>query len=85
MVEDIEDVFPLKDEPTVTWINISGVHQVDRIEKIGKHFEIHPLTLEDIVNTTQRPKTEDFDHYVYVVMKMLLLGKTRGMWSNQNR
>jgi magnesium transporter len=74
-IEDIEEAFPLKDEATVTWINVSGVHEVDLIEKIGKHFENHPLKKEDTVNTAQRPKMEDFDHYVYVVMKMLYLDK----------
>ncbi len=74
-IESVEEAFPLKDDPSVTWINITGLHEVDTIEKIGKHFEIHPLTLEDIVNTGQRPKMEDFDHYVYVVMKMLYLDK----------
>jgi len=74
-IEDAEEAFPLKDEPTVTWINISGIPEVDLMEKIGKHFEIHSLTLEDILNTAQRPKMEDFDHYVYLVMKMLCLDK----------
>ena len=67
----IEECFPCKDTETVTWINIDGVHQVDIIEKIGKHFNLHPLVLEDIVNTGQRPKLEDFDDYLFVVLKML--------------
>jgi magnesium transporter len=44
----------------VTWINVSGIHNVALIESLGKHFDLHPLTLEDIVNTTQRPKVEEF-------------------------
>lgn len=67
----IEECFPFKEKPTVTWINIDGLHQVDIIEKIGKHFDVHPLVLEDIVNTGQRPKMEDFDSYIFVVLKML--------------
>ena len=67
----IEECFPFKDKPTVTWINIDGLHQVDAIEKIGKHFNIHPLVLEDIVNTGQRPKMEDFVDYIFIVLKML--------------
>jgi len=67
----IEECFPFKEKPTVTWINIDGLHQVDIIEKIGKHFEVHPLILEDIVNTGQRPKMEDFDSYIFMVLKML--------------
>jgi len=67
----VEECFPFKDTPTVTWINIDGIHQVEIIEKIGKHFSLHPLILEDILNTGQRPKIEDFIEYLYVVLKML--------------
>jgi magnesium transporter len=70
-VEDIVQCFPFKDTPTVTWINIDGIHEVDIIEKMGKHFEVHPLVLEDIVNTTQRPKLEDFGQYIVIILKML--------------
>ncbi len=71
----IEDAFPLKDRPSVTWINVDGLHDLALIEKIGRHFDIHPLTLEDIVNTGHRPKVEFFDHYIYVVLKMLYLNE----------
>lgn len=67
----IEECVPFKDSPSVTWINIDGIHRVDMVEKIGKHFELHPLVLEDIVNPQQRPKMEDFGHYVFIVLKML--------------
>ncbi|MDO9576219.1 MAG: magnesium/cobalt transporter CorA [bacterium] len=67
----IEESFPFRDKPTVTWINIDGIHQVEIIEKIGKHFDLHPLLLEDIVNTGQRPKMEDFEDYIFAVLKML--------------
>ena len=55
----------------VKWINVDGIHKVEVIEKIGKLFKIHSLTLEDIVNTDQRPKFEDYDHYVVSILKML--------------
>jgi len=70
-LKTIEECFPCKDEPTISWINIDGVHDIETIEKVGGHFGIHPLVLEDIVNTGQRPKAEDFDDYVYIVLKML--------------
>ena len=70
-VETIEDCFPYRESPSVTWINIDGIHRVDLIERIGEHFEIHPLVLEDIVNPHQRPKMEDFGEYIYIVFKML--------------
>ena len=67
----IEECFPFKDKPTITWVNIDGLHQVDVIEKIGKNFDFHPLLLEDILNTEQRPKIEDFETFIYIVLKML--------------
>ncbi|MDY6931671.1 MAG: magnesium/cobalt transporter CorA [Halobacteriota archaeon] len=70
-VEQVEECFPFKDEPTVTWINIDGIHDIEIIEKIGKHFGIHPLILEDILNTAHRPKMEDLGDYIFIVLKML--------------
>ncbi len=72
----VEECFPFKEKPTVTWINIDGVHEVNIIEQIGKHYGIHPLVLEDIVSTGQRPKLEDFEDYMYIVLKMLYLSET---------
>jgi magnesium transporter len=69
--ETVKECFPFKDIPSVTWINIDGIHQVEITEKIGKHFNLHPLILEDILNTGQRPKVEDFEEYLYAVLKML--------------
>jgi magnesium transporter len=67
----VQECLPFKDKPTVTWINIDGVHQLEIIEKVGKHFHLHPLILEDIVNTEQRPKMEDFGDHLFVMLKML--------------
>jgi magnesium transporter len=55
----------------VKWINVEGVHDVALIEKIGKFYNLHPLTLEDIVHVDQRPKFEDFDNYVLTIMRMI--------------
>ena len=74
----IEECFPFKDTPTVTWVNIDGVHDVDIVEKIGRHFGVHPLVLEDIVNTGQRPKMEDFEDYIFLVVKMLTYDQNDG-------
>lgn len=67
----IEECKPIKDKPTVTWINVDGLHDTELIERCGKLFNIHALVLEDIVNTGQRPKAEDFGDYLYVTCKML--------------
>jgi magnesium transporter len=71
----IEECFPFKDQPTVTWINIDGLHEVDIIEKLGNHFGLHPLLLEDILNTEQRPKIEESENYIFFVLKMIRIGE----------
>ena len=70
-IDRIEECYTYREKPTVTWINVDGIHEVDIIEKIGTHYGIHPLILEDIVNTEQRPKLEDFEDYLFLVLKML--------------
>jgi magnesium transporter len=70
-LKTVEECFPFKETPTVTWIDIDGIKHTEIIEKIGKCFDLHPLVLEDIVNTEQRPKIEDFKNYVFIVLKML--------------
>jgi magnesium transporter len=70
-LDKIENCFPFKETPTITWINIDGIHDVGLIQKIGTHFDLHPLIIEDIVNTQQRPKMEESDNYIYIVLKML--------------
>ena len=79
----IEECFSFKDKPTVSWINIDGLHQTEIIEKIGKHFNLHSLVLEDIVNTGQRPKMEDFEDYIFVVLKMLYYDQKGGIKTEQ--
>jgi magnesium transporter len=70
-VATVEECLPFKATPTVTWINIDGLHDVTVIEKIGKAFDLHPLVLEDILSTGQRPKCEDYDRHIFVVLRML--------------
>jgi magnesium transporter len=55
----------------IKWINVDGIHKLELIESIGKYFNIHPLTLEDIVHVESRPKFEDYDNYVVMIMQML--------------
>ncbi|MBU0675600.1 MAG: magnesium/cobalt transporter CorA [Proteobacteria bacterium] len=69
---------------TVTWVNIDGLHQVDILQKVGQCFQLHPLTLEDILNTNQRPKLDIYDDYIYLVLKMPGLNlETGGFWFEQ--
>lgn len=55
----------------VSWLDVSGVHDVSIVEEVGKHLDIHPLIMEDIIHPNQRPKFEPFDDQLYVVIRML--------------
>jgi magnesium transporter len=68
----IDASFPYRDTPPATWVNVDGLHELNVVEKMGAHFGIHPLVLEDIVHTGQRTKVEEFDNYIYIVLKMLV-------------
>ncbi|MDW8318810.1 MAG: magnesium/cobalt transporter CorA [Anaerolineae bacterium] len=68
---DPAEAFPLPEEPTVSWLNLDGVHRVELIEQIGRALSLHPLLLEDLVNTQQRPKMEDYGAYLFIVARML--------------
>ena len=72
-VKSVEECFPFKETSTVTWINVDGLHEVSVIEKLGNCFEIHPLVLEDVLNTDQRPKIEYFEQHLFLVLKMLYI------------
>jgi magnesium transporter len=65
-IATIDECFLFKD----TWINIDGLHDTTIIENIGEKYDLHPLVLEDILNTGQRPKFEDFESYIFLVLKM---------------
>ena len=67
----VEECFVLKDLPTVSWINVDGLHDVQLIEKMGTYFGLHPLVLEDITTPGQRAKFEEYGRYLYVVLPML--------------
>src|SRR4029078_2626527 len=61
------------DEKSVMWVNVGGVHHIEVLETLGKQFILHPLLLEDVANTDQRPKLDDYESYLFFVVKMLLL------------
>lgn len=69
----LEEILELRDTPTVTWINIEGLHDVELLRGLGRELGFHPLTLEDVLNCGQRPKIEDYGPYHFMVMKSLRL------------
>jgi len=69
----LEECFALRDTATVTWIDVHGLQDVELIKRLGSHFGLHPLALEDVLNTGQRPKLEEFGDHCFIVMKELEL------------
>lgn len=58
-------------EGTITWVNLEGIGRLELLKSLGDCYGIHPLVLEDIANTDQRPKAEEYDNYLFLVLKML--------------
>lgn len=71
-IGNVEDLSPFCHTPTVTWVNVEGLHDVKILERIGQLFGFHPLALEDVLNRGQRPKLEAYGEYHFLVMKSLL-------------
>ncbi len=72
------ELFTSSNDFAVEWVNFDGIHDVKMIEQIGTHYSIDTLILEDIVNSNQRPKIEDYGNYIYIVMKMLTINQKTG-------
>src|SRR5665647_315147 len=70
-LKKVTDGERFKKTDSVTWINVDGVHDTDLITELGRSFDLHPLILEDIVHTGQRPKMEEYDDCLFLVVKML--------------
>jgi len=70
-INSVEEVEPYTDTLKVTWVNVCGLHETDFLKQIGEKFSIHPLVLEDILNTETRPKIEITDEYIFIVIKLL--------------
>jgi magnesium transporter len=51
------------------WLNVHGLHEPEVLQEIGRRFQLHPLVLEDILNTDQRPKIDDYGDYLFLVAR----------------
>ncbi len=71
VVSDVDACAPFLESNSVTWINVDGVHDVEIVRRLGALTGLHPLFVEDICNTTQRPKLEDEGDALFLVLKML--------------
>ncbi|HVF72530.1 MAG TPA: magnesium/cobalt transporter CorA [Chthoniobacterales bacterium] len=82
-IEDKQELLPHLDNQRVTWINIDGLGDVEILRSLGTQFNLHPLALEDVLDTTQRPKVEQYDNYLFIVAHMLYLDHGKAMCGEQ--
>ncbi len=71
--DDVEKILAFKKSPSTSWINVVGLSDEVYIETLGKAFELNPLIIEDAVNTSQRPKIDEYEDYIFCVLKMIYL------------
>lgn len=70
-IKKIEKSEPYLNDESKTWIQVRGLHDIDKLQAIWEYFGLHPLVQEDIVNTAQRPKIEPYPNHVFFVIRMI--------------
>ena len=69
--ETLGDILAKMEPEKANWINISALHNIPLIQEVGDHFDLHPLVMEDILNTVLSPQYEDYDDYLFITLKMM--------------
>lgn len=82
-IKALKECFYYSDTSIVSWIDVDGLHEIEIVQRVGDCQGLHPLVLEDILNTDQRPKVEDYGDYLYIVLKMLRNGEGGGIVTEQ--
>jgi len=72
-ISDIEECFAYRDNQTITWINIEGLGDLEGFKKLGAHYGLHPLALEDVLTIGQRPKFEEFEQHLFMLLQVVNL------------
>lgn len=80
---DVQEMPGLARHGCVQWLDVVGVHQPEVMKKVGDRYKIHPLVLEDIMHTNQRPKAEVGDDYIFIVLKMIMLEQGSGSYRSE--
>lgn len=79
----LEECLPVIEKPGVAWIHVNGLQDVALIQQLAQRYQIHPLTVEDILNVQQRPKVEQFENYVFITLKMLTWHDKRHIFTSE--
>ena len=79
---DLDEIVLDKDDK-VKWINITSLENIDLINRVGERFKLHPLVIEDILNTDHMPKLEDYDKYLFLIIEGINLDDSEKMETKQ--
>lgn len=71
MVDDVSSDLIAPPETGVRWMDLTGLHDLNALKAVGDGFGLHPLVVEDVADTGQRPKVEDYGNYLYIVFDLL--------------
>jgi len=86
-VSEEKNVLPSKiilpKQKSCTWVDLSGLRNLEFLKIIGETFTLHPLLLEDVTHTNQRPKFDSYGDTLYIAARMFLLGKKKETLSEQ--
>src|SRR3977135_2133751 len=83
VIEDREALVSPTDNHSGAWINIDGLGDIEILRTLGSQFNLHPLALEDVLDTAQRPKVEQYDNYLFIVAHMLYLARGKAICGEQ--
>src|SRR5438067_9228926 len=82
-IAETEELLPHLDNQRVTWINIDGLGDINILRALGSRFNLHPLALEDVLDISQRAKVELYEGYLFIVVKMLYLDRSKRICGEQ--
>jgi magnesium transporter len=77
-IDDLDAYLDTVPTSGVLWLNIDGLGDVSVLERLGRHFDLHALSLEDVLNIPQRPKLENYETYEFLVFRMAILEELPG-------
>ena len=80
---DCDELLKHLNNELVTWINIDGLGDLSVLRILGQRFNLHPLALEDVLDTAQRPKVEQYDDYLFILTKMIYFDKDKELGAEQ--
>jgi magnesium transporter len=83
-LSSVDELPAYNNDSAIFWVNINGINDIDSIKKLEKMYNIHPLTIEDVLDTRQQPKIETFENYRFMSLKSITQGKHYNLTKQDN-